>query len=61
MSDWVCTNCGTMNKDIFDVGINNPSVLAQEFYGELYKRRHELEMKGERWKYKCERCEEDRL
>lgn len=60
MSDWVCQGCGTINKDPFDVGINNPTRQAQEFYYELYEQRHKLEMKGEQWHYKCDRCGEDR-
>jgi len=60
MSDWVCQGCGTINKDPFDVHLSNPSSLQMEFYMDLYKQKRDLELKGERWKYKCENCGEDR-
>ncbi len=60
MSDWVCQGCGTINKDPFDITISSPTSLQMEFYTDLYKRKRDLELKGETWKYMCEHCGEDR-
>jgi len=60
MSSWVCKNCGTINKDILDTPPTGPSP-KMELIEEEIKRRHEIQSKGERVKFFCFRCNEERI